>query len=380
MPKVLLFTNTIAPYRLPVFQELSQAVSLQVLFAQGQTPDRRWDARLAEYSFRHTVLPHRTLRLGNATQVTNPGLLARLWHHDFDVAVLGDNRQTALSGLLIGLVAWARRRPLVLWTGITPGEVSVARSGHGVQRLFSLYRRVLFRCAAAIVAYGTATRRYLAELGVSEDKVFAGTQVVPVEQLPPPAADRAVLGVANKTVILSVNYMVARKGLDVLIRAFRQVAGPDDVLVLVGSGPEEAYLRRLACGDKHILFPGYQAGAQKTAWYAAADLFVFPTLHDPWGLVVNEAMAFGLPIIATEAAGCALDLVQDNGLVVPPGNTKALAAALAQLLADEALRLKMGQRSLDIVSAYTVGAARDTFMQGIHCALEQSKQRPLCAR
>ena len=371
MPSVLLFTNTSAPYRLPVFQQLSQAVDLHVLFAQAQTADRRWDAQLHEYSFRHTVLPHRRLRLGGGSQVINPGLLAHLWRSDFGAVVLGDNRQTALSGLLISWVGLARRRPLIVWTGITSGEARVARSGRALQRWLTLIRHRLFRHAAAIVAYGTATRKYLAALGVPQDKIFSGTQVVPAEQLPPPAADRAALGLAGKTIILSVNYLVARKGLDVLIRAFQQVTGPDDVLALVGSGPEEAHLRNLASGDNRILFAGYQSGANKTAWYAAADIFAFPTLHDPWGLVVNEAMAFGLPIIATDAAGCAPDLVQDNGLVVPAGDVRALADALSQLLADEPLRCKMGQRSQAIIADYTVAMACDTFLRAIHHALER---------
>ena len=371
MPSVLLFTNTVAPYRLPVFQQLSQAVDLHVLFAQAQTADRRWDAQLHEYSFRQTVLPHRKLQLGGAAQVINPGLLARLWHSDFQAVILGDNRQTALSGLLISWLALARRCPLIVWTGITPGEAGVARSGRVLQRWLTLIRHRLFRRATAIVAYGTATRNYLAELDVPQGKVFSGTQVVPAEQLPPPAADRAALGLAGKTVVLSVNYLVARKGLDVLIRAFQQVAGPNEVLALVGSGPEETHLRNLAGGDPRILFPGHQGDADKTAWYAAADLFAFPTLHDPWGLVVNEAMAFGLPIIATDAAGCAPDLVQDNGLVVPAGDVGALANALSQLLTDEPLRRKMGQRSQAIIADYTVETACDTFLQAVYYALEK---------
>ena len=371
MPDVLLFTNTIAPYRLPVFQQLARVVNLHVLFAQGKTTDRQWKVLLEPYTFRNTILPHRTVRLGSAAQVINPGLLSHLWCNDFDVAILGDNRQTALSGLWVSLVAWARRRPLIVWTGITPGETKVARSGRGLQRLFAAYRCSIIRRAAAIVAYGTATRRYLAELGVSENKVFSGTQVVPASQLPSPAAGKTELDVAGKTVILSVNYLLPRKGLDVLIRAFRQVASSDDVLMLVGSGPEEGHLRGLADGDDRILFPGHQAGAYKTAWYAAADLFAFPTLHDPWGLVVNEAMAFGLPIIATDAAGCTPDLVRDNGLVVPAGDIDALAAALEQLLADESLRRKMGRRSRAIIADYTAETACRTFLQAINYASER---------
>lgn len=369
MHGVLLFTNTIAPYRLPVFQQLAQQVDLHVLFAQGTTADRQWRAQLDRYTFHHIILPSRMVRVSNAVQVIHPSLLSHLRHSDFDVAILGDNRQTALSGMWIGLAALARRRPLIIWTGATRGEANIARSSRGLQRLFELVRRLMFRHAAAIVTYGTATRRYLATWGVPMDKIFAGTQVVPAAQLPPPAADRTSLGVAGKTVVLSVNYLVPRKGLDVLIRAFRKVAGPDDMLVLVGSGPEEGALRRLADGDHRILFPGYRDGADKTAWYAAADLFVFPTLHDPWGLVVNEAMAFGLPIIATDAAGCAPDLVQSNGLVVPAGDVDALADALRQLLADEPLRQEMGQRSRAIIANYTVEAACDTFLQAINHAL-----------
>jgi glycosyltransferase involved in cell wall biosynthesis len=137
----------------------------------------------------------------------------------------------------------------------------------------------------------------------------------------------------------------------------------------VGSGPEEERLRQLADGDDRILFPGYRDGACKTAWYAAADLFVFPSLHDPWGLVVNEAMAFGLPIIASDAAGCVPDLLQDNGLVVPAGDTDALEDALAQLLRAKTRRRAMGNSSREIISKYTVEFACSAFLQAIEHAL-----------
>jgi glycosyltransferase involved in cell wall biosynthesis len=176
---------------------------------------------------------------------------------------------------------------------------------------------------------------------------------------------------SGKTVVLYVGYFVARKGLHHLIQAFQAVAGEHDVLALVGSGPQEKQLRAMGHGDQRTIFPGYLEGAEKASWYAAADLFVLPTLHDPWGLVVNEAMAFGLPIIVTDAAGCARDLVQDNGLVVPAGDVDALATALARLLPDEALRRAMGQRSQHIISLYTVKAACDAFLQVIDDACQK---------
>lgn len=372
MTRVLLFTNTIAPYRLPVFEQLAQVVDLHVLFAQGRTADRRWDTALEKYDFQHAILPYRRLRWAGAAQFIHPDLLRRYLSGDFEVIILSDNRQTALSELLISTLAHIQQRPLIIWTGITPGESTVATSNHWLQRFFDRYRRWLFRRATAIIAYGSATQRHLIDWGITKDKIVSGTQIVPEDQLPSPAADKAELGLRGKTVTLSVNYLLRRKGLDILTQAFKQVAEDDDVLALVGSGPEGERLRELAGDDERIQFPGYQFGAQKTAWYAAADLFAFPTLHDPWGLVVNEAMAFGLPIIATDAAGCVDDLVQSNGFVVPAGNVQALAHSLECMFEDRGMRERMGRRSQDIIADYTVEKACSTFINAITYALELS--------
>jgi glycosyltransferase involved in cell wall biosynthesis len=91
------------------------------------------------------------------------------------------------------------------------------------------------------------------------------------------------------------------------------------------------------------------------AYYALADVFVFPTHTDPWGLVVNEAMACGLPVISSGAAGCAADLVESgwNGRVVSPGDVEQLAAAMAELAGDNELRSLMGQRSRERIELYS---------------------------
>ena len=90
-------------------------------------------------------------------------------------------------------------------------------------------------------------------------------------------------------------------------------------------------------------------------YYIAADIFVLPTLSDPWGLVVNEAMIFGLPIICTDTAGVAYDLVREgiNGFVVKAGNSDVLYAALKRLCDDPELRETMGKESLKIIKGYT---------------------------
>ncbi len=364
MLRVLLFTNTIAPYRWPVFEHLAQSVDLTVLAVDSHPTAHPNTLRLGSSSFRHHLLPSFLLRWRGAALRLTPSAWRYGWAHPFDVLVLGDNRRTALDGWVLRQVARLRRRPLVVWTGYTPRENRVAHSPRWWQHGFAYLRRQGFRQAAALLAYGTATRRTLEATGIARDLIFAGTQAVPPLPTPPPAPPSDDPGLT----VLSVAAFTPRKGLDVLLAAFRLVAQPKDRLVLVGDGPEAEGLKRAAAADGRILFPGYLTGSEKAHWYARADIFVLPTRHDPWGLVVNEAMAFGLPIITTSAAGCVLDLVQDNGFVVPPNDMPALADALKQLLGDAALRQRMGQHSHSLIEPYTVEHAADTFRQALHHA------------
>jgi glycosyltransferase involved in cell wall biosynthesis len=96
--------------------------------------------------------------------------------------------------------------------------------------------------------------------------------------------------------------------------------------------------------------------------YAAADLFVLPSkLHETWGLVVSEAMNFGLPVVVSDKVGCAADLVHPgrNGVIVPHDDAGALAHAIGTLLADPSLRQFFGAESRRIIDAYTIAAAAD---------------------
>jgi len=364
-PRILLLTNVPAPYRLPVFEALAEHVALTVLFCEGEDPARRWSVDLDSCRARYEVLPSRRLSLpGGAGMILNPGLASRLRETPFDVYVAGENFSSFPAVLALQRAARRWKKPLVIWSEAIDTAYA---SGRG---LSNAYRRWLYRRSDAFIAYCRRAKEYLVRRGAPDDRIVVGRQVVPSEQLPPPAVDKVALGLKGKRVTLSVGYLISRKGVDILIKAFRSVAGNDDVLALVGSGPEESRLRAMAVEDPRILFRGHLDGAEKTSWYAAADLFVFPTLHDPWGLVVNEAMHFGLPIIASDAAGCVPDVVQDNGLVVPAGDVKALSAALARLLEDSSLRSEMGERSRAIISRYTVDAACGAFLDVIGRVLD----------
>lgn len=130
-------------------------------------------------------------------------------------------------------------------------------------------------------------------------------------------------------------------------------------LVLVGDGPLDSTLRETAaaCGfDQDIYFPGLKSSRALLPYYAFAGCFILPSTREPWGLVVNEAMASGLPVLVSNRCGCAVDLVEPgrNGFVFEPADALALAARMHQISSLSAADLcAMGAESGRIVSFYS---------------------------
>jgi glycosyltransferase involved in cell wall biosynthesis len=151
---------------------------------------------------------------------------------------------------------------------------------------------------------------------------------------------------------LCVGRLVFPKGVFDLLDAYSQLA-PDlrraAGLLFVGDGVEQPILeaRAAAIHPGTIQFAGFAHREQLAVYYTLAEALVFPTHTDPWGLVVNEAMACGIPIVATDAGGCVVDLVQDgwNGYVVPTSAPEKLAEALAKIATSLELNISMGAHS-----------------------------------
>jgi glycosyltransferase involved in cell wall biosynthesis len=138
-------------------------------------------------------------------------------------------------------------------------------------------------------------------------------------------------------------------------------------LLLVGDGPLRedclALVRRLGLPD--VVFTGFLNQTEIAAAYAAADVFTLPSKrHETWGLVVNEAMNFSLPVVVSDKVGCAADLVRENenGIVVAHNDVEALAFAIEQVLRNEDLRRSYGARSREIIDEYSVRACADSIV------------------
>jgi glycosyltransferase involved in cell wall biosynthesis len=340
--RIALLTEIPAPYRIPLFNALAACtdIELEVLFLADRDPRRGYDVLSDEFRFRSRTLRGRGFVIGGRWLVLSRGTSRALAAAQPDVVVVGGWNQPAYWVA----IAYARMRglPLVTWVESTAAD---ARSGG---RLWERAKRAVVSASTAFLVPGRASEEYLRRLGAHAEIAVAPNAVdtaifeqrVAVTRAQRDAVRRE-LGL-TRTTALYVGRLAPEKGLDVLIEA---AAGIDADIVLVGDGPERGRLTIAA--PANVRFAGWLERDALVPWYAAADVFVLPSRSEPWGMVLNEAAAAGLPLVATAAAGAAAELVRDgeNGFVVPPGDSDALRTALTTLAADPARRDAAGARS-----------------------------------
>lgn len=218
--------------------------------------------------------------------------------------------------------------PLCDETGLSPDDAAALRARE----------RAALHLATTVVATSEAAAARIAAMHDLPPPAVAVPGVDPAVPAVPDPAGRRLLCVASVT---------PRKGQDLLVAALEQdLADLDRECTFVG-----ALIRPVASTDPAIRFTGPLAGADLDAAYAGADLFVLPSRAEPYGMVVTEALARGLPVLASAVGGVpeALGVAPDGerpGLLVPPGDRPALAAALRTWLTDEHLRARLRAAAL----------------------------------
>jgi glycosyltransferase involved in cell wall biosynthesis len=264
--------------------------------------------------------------------------------------------------------AGARRArvPLILWASLWAHPRSVPHA-------FSyLPLKHLYRSADAVVTYGPHVSAYVHAGGARHvhiapqavDNTFWSSSEVSAPTDPQWPSEAVVK-------FLFAGRPAREKGLGVLVEAWSTAGlqAPTAALVLVGAGSTPPWV---PAGGAVVYLPSVSQ-VELRNFYSRADVLVVPsiptpTFREPWGLVVNEAMNRGLPVIASDAVGAAAGgLVRDgrNGVIVPSSDPIALAAALRRLAGDPVLRERLGSAGREDVRAYTYEAWADGFSQAL---------------
>jgi glycosyltransferase involved in cell wall biosynthesis len=315
-PRVALLTNIVAPYRVPVYREIGRTLDLLV-FTAGQEDNRpEWKDHVlslkAKRSWGWTISKQHKIG-GSVYDLSylhiTPGYLIDLIRAKPSAIITNEMGPRTCVALVYGLL---RRIPVWVWWGGTKHT----------ERARSIWRRVLRRALVRVVkhwiSYGQTSTEYLVSIGVRADAVLQIQNCV----------DEAAYKAANRQPrengpvrLLCVSQLLARKGVRELLCAFaeatQQCGGV--TLTIVGDGPERLSLEALR--DRldvlNVSFAGRKTPGEILSYYAAADCFVFPTLEDVWGLVVNEAIWAGVPVISSKYAGCACEIVPEANIFDP---------------------------------------------------------------
>ena len=252
-------------------------------------------------------------------------------------------------------------------------------------------RQVVAGFDAALVA-GSRALDYLAGLGLDGQRQFRPWDVVDNPHFEKGAdSSRADEKIQRSKLNLPLGYFlcvarfVPKKNLSFLIKAYaRYVLRTGDAawsLVLSGSGPLEAELRQYVAAMgliERVHFPGFLQYSVLPAVYGLAGALVLPSASDQWGLVVNEAMATGLPVLVSSRCGCVPDLVREgeNGFTFASDDLAALTEILARVAEmDPVARTAMGRRSREIVAAFSPVAFAEGVEAAVSCALARRRTR-----
>jgi glycosyltransferase involved in cell wall biosynthesis len=316
--------NIIAPYRLPLIKELAKHFHVRVMVSK--TEDNRaqlWDTYVVQEMQKLSIEWEKVLGITIILQRIrrgerfdqryihiNPGYFLSLFRFHPDVIITLEMGFRSIVALLYGFLF---HKPVWVWWG---GTLHTESSIGFIKRN---WRKIFVKIVPRWISYGQLSTEYLLSLGVPRKKILQIQNCIDESLFRVKYVQS--LQIEPRPVLLYVGQLVKRKGIDLLLQAASKVQqkGLKFSLMLVGSGPEEENLKKMAqeLGLSNIYFFGGKSYSEIPSIYKNADVLVLPTLEDVWGIVVNEALWSGLPVLVSKYAGCATEIVPETNIFDP---------------------------------------------------------------
>lgn len=260
----------------------------------------------------------------------------------------------------VSIAEWClvNRKPIILLSDSTEGDAPRNRLSEGTKS------QIVKLCSAAVVA-GSRHRDYLVKLGMTRNRIFLGYDVVDNGHFREGASkvrqhaesERRRLGLPSEYFLTCCRFG-AVKNLTAVITAFahyRALTEKPWALVLVGDGELRPAITALVQSlglQESVALVGARGYGELPSYYGLAGCFVHASTKEPWGLVVNEAMAAGLPVLVSERCGCTPELVHEdvNGYAFDPMDTERMAHLMLRVAGDPDLRKRFGEASVSLIS------------------------------
>jgi glycosyltransferase involved in cell wall biosynthesis len=367
-------------WRVPHLDRIADqpAIDLTVIYAAPTVQQREW-----------TLEPrHAPIVLGG------PSLpLTRILHHDYPLTpqIWGLLERERFDVLVIGGWSLMATQLAIVWARIRHVPYLVVAENHlreerplWIRAAKSIVLRQVIPQAAGHLVTGSLARDHALRYGARPEDVTVFPNTVDVAAYRSAAERlkrdrpgiRPALGVADDAIVVTqVGRLMSMKApedtLEAFIRAGAMTSRPLHLL-FVGDGPLRGPLeRRAKAAGIDVTFAGFRRDEALLECYAATDVFALLSHRETWGTVVNEAAAFGLPLVLTDRVGAAADLLEPggNGELVHAGDIDGEARAIAKLANDDALRTRYGARSAELIAGWGYEPSVETFVQAVERAV-----------
>jgi len=344
--KIIVVHPAYMDYRKEIFESLNKKYDITFIFTKqgiGQEGVKEEQANIPP-EWESKVLKSNFL-IGRRDIGMHLRLIKELFFGRYDLVL------TSTSWYICWMMAKIRGKRFVFMT-----EFWYWQDTSLIRKILNRFTKIVVKNSDSIFAMGTNAYHSCIELGIKEDRVFMHPQCAVDYSGLPIFNLRAKHNLEDRKIILFLGRIVKIKGLDYLIESFSRLENDENnaFLIIAGEGPESTNYEKTAkeIGIKNILFTGRVSKKEISSYYNACDIFVLPSIYykhsyEPWGLVINEAMAFGKPVIATNAVGSSTDLIINNmnGFIVQEKNVNQLYEAMKNILSNQDLRVKMGKES-----------------------------------
>lgn len=380
--KVLFLVTIPSPYRVAFFNEFGKFVKLTVLFEKQNSEERdsSWEKFYFD-NFEGILMDGIRTSVNTAFCPEVVKYLSRSWDH-----IIVANA-TTLTGMLA--IQFMKMRNIQYWI---EGDGGFAKSGKGIKELIKKHYHTGAKGYFSTgiihddyyITYGAnpnAICRYpftsLSEEDLRNAKSINDKNTVQIEKNLNEYERRKIIRTIarnklgfplEKKIILFVGQLIPRKGIDVMIRVAADIKKLDDGILfyIVGGTPSEEYMSlKESLEADNVFFSPFMVPEKLIEYYRSADIFLLPTREDIWGLVVNEAMAYGLPVVTTDHCAAGLELIQDgeNGFIVPVEDTQATINAIMKIIESDSNA--MGINSYTIIKNYTYRSMAEAHMKAL---------------
>ena len=349
MAKIVVITSNIAPYRLRWCEELAKFYEVEIVYTKDHDYERddRWLQKESKSCKIH--------KLNNPKDLYDPICLdvIEVIKNNKDALIIFDGYGPKTN--LLGLI-YCKLKGIESFTNVDGYALGEDRS----KLKDKVKKFIITNICSNFFCSSQSTKEHLIECGADENNIYVHnfSSITNEQIIEKPLTHEEKMKIRKqlnidtaKPIVISVGAFIPRKRYEDLIIAIKKVKS-DCELYLVGGKPTDEYLK-LVEDDQRIHFVDFVLPCKVDEYYLASDLFVLPSQTDVWGLVLNEAMAKGLPVIASDNCVAAKSLIDGNGIEYKTGNIDELVAAI-DLCLDKDNNHKMAKRSLEIIKDYTI--------------------------